>query len=176
MTWKSTALVSSATLLATWFASAPPARRTSNTTAEPARDTTQTAAPASDIAREAERLRARLHPATPYHEPARNPFRFGERTRPARPAEESAAMGQPSGAVPQEPQIPTLRVTLSGIAEDVTGAQLVRTAIISTPDDVLLVKEGDSIAGQYRVTDIAEDSVELTRQSDNSVVRLSLRP
>jgi hypothetical protein len=67
-------------------------------------------------------------------------------------------------------------MALTGIAEDTAGATSVRTAVLSTPDDVLLVREGDTVAGQYRVGPVMPSFVELTRLSDGSVVRLSLKP
>ena len=176
MNWKSTVLVSGAGVLATWFASAPvqhapaPAERATV-------PTTGVAHESDEIVREAERLRARLHPPVAYQEPSRNPFQFGAR----RPAPAPRAPKVPEGEITEEPLTdapvgPSLRVNLSGIAEDTVGGTTVRTAVISTQDDLLLVKEGDVIAGQYKVTSITATSVELTRVSDGSVVRLALRP
>lgn len=176
MTWKSTVLVSGATLVATWFASTPPLQHTPAPVSESTRPQATAGRASDDITREAERLRARLHPQIPYQQPARDPFRFGARPpTPAsrRPATEPQQVDEPLMTVPAAP---TLRVNLAGIAEDAAGGTTVRTAVISTPDDVLLVREGDTIAGQYRVTTITANSVELTRVSDGWVVRLSLRP
>ena len=71
---------------------------------------------------------------------------------------------------------PTLRMTLSGIAEEKVGEEIVRTAIISSPDDVFLVKLGDSIGGQYKVAAIGADAVELVRLDTAATVRLALKP
>jgi hypothetical protein len=68
--------------------------------------------------------------------------------------------------------VPTL--TLDGVASDSTNGQEQRTAIIHTDAGVVLVKEGDELAG-YRVGKIAADAVELTRVSDGSILRLGLR-
>jgi hypothetical protein len=65
---------------------------------------------------------------------------------------------------------------LSGIASDPDGDRVVRTAVLSTPGGVLLVHEGDDVLGQYRVGTIGDDAVELMRVSDNSRLRLVLRP
>jgi hypothetical protein len=172
--WKVTALASAGvTALATWLTSTPPrqppaaARRQASAASRAAR--------APDIIHEAERLRARVPAAAGYHAPTRNPFRFArvEESGGDRPASPPPVEDLPPAAIPQTP---TLRVTLSGIAENTVAGDVVRTAVISTPDDVLLVKEGDSVAGQYRVTRITADSVELTRASDGVVVRLALQP
>jgi hypothetical protein len=129
-----------------------------------------------EIVREAEQLAARLHPNIAYQEPSRNPFRFTQRVRPATAqprASEPEIFDEP---LTEAPQMPSLRVSLTGIAEDTIGGATVRTAVLSTPDDVLLVKEGEMVAGQYKVTAITGTSVELTRVSDGSVVRLVIRP
>jgi hypothetical protein len=67
-------------------------------------------------------------------------------------------------------------VTLSGIASDQVGDRTVRTAILSSPSGVLLVREGDDVLGQYRVAKITEDAVELTRVSDGTTLRVGLKP
>lgn len=178
MTWRSTAVVSGAGLLATWLASAPPSPfqtpRTQVATAS--RASQQTAAMAADIQREADRLRVRLREDPVFREPSRNPFRFAPRARVA------PAPREPAPTITEEPMAPvptgrpTLRITLSGIAEDKVGDQVVRTAIVSTPSDVLLVKEGEQIGDQYKVVTIAADAIELVRLEDGSIVRLALKP
>jgi hypothetical protein len=60
------------------------------------------------------------------------------------------------------------------VAEDVVGDRVERTAILSSPGGVLLVREGDDVAGQYRVSKIENEAVELVRLSDGSALRLSL--
>jgi hypothetical protein len=52
----------------------------------------------------------------------------------------------------------------------------VRTAIISTPDDVLLVKLGDPVGDQFTVVGIAADAVQLARVDTGASVRLTLKP
>ena len=126
----------------------------------------QTADPAVDIVHQADRLRARLHPTTAYTEPARDPFRFGARPKPSAPVTAPRPAETPVTPLAVVPPAPTLRIALSGIAEDTSGGTLVRTAVISMPDDVLLVKEGDTIAGQYRVTSIT--SARLSRSPPRS--------
>jgi hypothetical protein len=60
------------------------------------------------------------------------------------------------------------------VAADTMDAQPRRTAILNTDTGVVLVKEGDEVAG-YRVQKIAADAVELVKIDDGSVLRLGLR-
>lgn len=69
-----------------------------------------------------------------------------------------------------------MRLILSGIAEDRVGEQVVRTAVISTPTDVLLLKEGEQIGDQYKVDKIDAATIDLIRLSDGTSLRLALRP
>ena len=86
----------------------------------------------------------------------------------------SAAVASPIEIVPQSPLPPP--VSLAGVASDPDGQRTVRTAILSSPAGVLLVHEGDEVLGQYRVGAIGEDSVELTRLSDGTALRITLKP
>jgi hypothetical protein len=120
------------------------------------------------LAAEIERLHNRLRPSVaPEH--SRNLFRFA----PARAA--AAAVGAavespaPAPAAPAAPVEPPFK--LIGIAEDAG----VRTAILTSPSQLLMVKDGDSVASTYRVTGISADAVELTATSDGSVLRLALK-
>ena len=175
MNWKATAAVSGATLLAGWFAAAPPAPTTPS--AVPSSSQSPRTAAASDISELAARLHTRPHQDAGYGEPERNLFRFGPNTpvRTADPAPSvSAPAPPPVEILPQAP--PPLPVSLSGVASDSEGERTVRTAILSSPGGVLLVKEGDEVLGQYRVGAIGEDSVELTRLSDGTALRITLKP
>ncbi len=173
MTWKSTALLSGAGLLATWFASVPPPGKP--TAPVPARtaDPAVSSRAATDIVAEAARLRARLESTPSFQHPSRDPFRFGERAE--RPAPAPAPVVPPPPVVDLPPS-PSVRMVLSGVAENLTNGVLVRTAIISTPQDVLLVKEGEMVSSTYRVALVTADAVELTKLDDGSVVRLTLKP
>jgi hypothetical protein len=48
-----------------------------------------------------------------------------------------------------------------------------RTAILSSPSGVLLVHEGDPVLGDYRVSRIEAEAVELVK-TDGSILRLTL--
>ncbi len=179
MNWKATAAVSGATLLAGWFAAAPPVPTTPSA-ARPSSQSPHDEAAASDIGELAARLQTRPREDPGYGEPERNLFRFGP-NKPVR----SAAAPEPerSLSVPAEapvdmlPEVPPpVPVSLSGVASDSEGERTVRTAILSSPGGVLLVKEGDEVLGQYRVGAIGDDSVQLTRIADGTSLRIALKP
>ena len=174
MNWKSTVVVSGAGAIATWLAAVVPVQH-ATAPAERTALTTGAADASDEIVREAEQLSARLRASGASREPARNPFRFADRGRApaAGPARAAAPESEP---LTPAPETPALRVSLAGMVEDTTSGATTRTAVLSTPDGVLLVKEGDQVAGQYTVTAITGTSVELTRGSDGSVARLVLRP
>jgi hypothetical protein len=126
---------------------------------------------AAQIEDEAARLQAGIREQAAYRQPERNPFRFGAR-RPERAAAEATVTAPPAETFVQPPPPPP--VTLAGIAEDHVPEGVQRTAILSSPSGVLLVKEGDDVLGQYRVSKIEPEAIELTRTSDGGSVRLSL--
>ena len=177
MTWTTYAAVSGATVLAGWLASSPPANAPATSAPGQRRPATSTTRPAagSDIEEQAARLQARLRQESEYQAPARNPFRFG-----AREAARSAAPERTEAPAPGEPVIPALPppppIKLSGIAEDGPGDRVERTAVLSVPSGVVLVREGDVVLGQFRVAKIEANAVELTDASGGPAVRLTLRP
>ncbi len=67
------------------------------------------------------------------------------------------------------------KLALIGLAEEGSGEAVSRTAVLSAPGDVVLAKEGDEVSG-YRIERIAGDHIELSRVTDGSVLRLSIRP
>src|SRR5919108_5014194 len=85
MTWKSTAVVSAAGLLATWPGSGPPLRTPAPTAYATSPTAARTEAAAAEIQEQASRLHLRVQEAIAYQEPSRNPFRFSTRLH-ARPA------------------------------------------------------------------------------------------
>jgi hypothetical protein len=64
---------------------------------------------------------------------------------------------------------------LIGVAEDTAAGNPVRTAIISGPDQLYVVKEGDKVPPRYGVARISADVVELVDTSDSSALRLALK-
>ena len=121
----------------------------------------------AELAAEVARLRARLRPADQPQEPARNLFQFGERaSRAAASAPVLSALEPPAVATPPPPPL-----ELIGFASE--GAT--RTAIISGFGDLFLATEGDRIAGQYRVSRVDGDGVDVTSLSDGSTLTLRLK-
>jgi len=173
MTWKVYAAVSGATVLAGWMASSPPANAPGTTTS-PARSPRagQTSA-GGDIQEQAERLRTGLSRERNYTVPQRNPFRFDEGGDVDPGVVERGTSFEPEPA-PVPVAAPPPPMSLSGIAEDQVNGETSRTAVVSSPAGVELVREGGEILG-YRVARIESDAVELVRTSDGSMRRLTLK-
>ena len=173
MTWKSYAVVSSATALAAWLAAQPPASAP-GTAPVPPTDLAAGTTGASTIQQEAARLQARVREQVEYQRPERNPFRFNA----ARPSALDAAPRASAPVIEAEPlpaAPPPPPVSLAGIAENQVGERTERTAILSSPAGVLLVREGDQVLGQYRVGRVEAEAVELIRVDDGTTTRLTLR-
>ncbi len=132
------------------------------------------AAAATSISEEAVRLRARLRAETAYREPDRNPFRFGA-GRPASSAPVARAQTPgPTADVPAvAPSPPPPPIVLSGVATEVVAGASRRTAILGTIQGVLLVREGDAVGAEYRVTKVEQQAVELVTP-DGTVRRIAL--
>jgi hypothetical protein len=173
MSWKSYAAVSGATVLAGWLASTPPSNTPDGTASAP-RQPAARDVPASGIEREAERLQVRVQREVEYTQPQRNPFRFGARPNVDRGGDLPVSLPAPAPPAVTLPVVaPPPPVKLSGIAEDQKGQQVERTAILSSPSGVLLVREGDSVLGDYRVGRIESEAVELVK-NDGTTLRLTL--
>jgi hypothetical protein len=173
MTWKSYAVVSSATVLAGWLASASPSNAPTPAVTRAPQTPRAGASAASDIADQAARLQARLRGERAYAEPQRNPFRFDAR-RSASDTFESRAERIPAPDISSDDAapIPPPPLTLSGIAEDQANGQISRTAVVSTPGGVQLVREGDELFG-YRAVRVESDAIELSAP-DGRILRLTL--
>lgn len=132
------------------------------------------------LAGEITRLRERLRPDPRPSEATRNPFAF-QSTRPAAAARiVPAPAAKDAGLVAAAIDVPRLRLTLAGIAEDPApdGGNPQRTAIISGNGQLFLAKNGDMVTDQnieYRVGNISADSVELTDIRDGTTRRLTLK-
>ena len=182
MTWKAYATVSSATVLAGWLASAPPSNapdagapapsQPAPSQPAPSQTTRRGATPPPDIEREAARLEARVRREAAYSQPRRNPFRFGA-DRPIVSLATDAAEAASAAETLVPVVAPPPPVSLAGIAEDQVEQRVERTAILSSPDGVLLVHEGEDVLGQYRVAKIESEAVELVRHADGTIFRLS---
>ncbi len=124
----------------------------------------------AELAAEITRLHERLRPsATPLH--TRDLFQYA----PHAAAVSAPRQSRPVGVEAAAPIAPVFALTLIGIAEDGPVDHVVRTAIVSGPGDLYLVKEGDTLASRYRVVAIGADAVELGDVTDQSLRRLTLR-
>ncbi|MBI4264896.1 MAG: hypothetical protein HY657_11015 [Acidobacteria bacterium] len=172
MTWKSYAAVSGATVLAGWLASAPPSIGPASA---PAQAEPPEAVPPSalDVEQQAARLQAGLRQQAAYREPDRNPFRFAVRPEARNTPDASRAPAAVEAVAPLPPPPP---ISLSGIAEDRVGDRVERTAVLSSPSGVLLVREGDEVMGRYRVVKIESEAVDLAPLADGVSLRLAFRP
>jgi hypothetical protein len=122
-----------------------------------------------DLGAQADRLKTRLAEATAYRQPSRDAFRFGASRRPAGAAPPEAA-GIPAPVVaPARPPY-----ALAGMAVSMENGVAQRTAILSSLQGVLLVKEGDVLATGYRVVSIADDAVTLESPNDGTQTTLRL--
>jgi hypothetical protein len=172
MTWKSTA-ASGVGIIAMWAWSVVSSPTPHATAPAAAPQPVPAASAASDIEQQAAKLQARLHSDAPYEVPARNPFRFGVTPIAPRPRVAPAPTVLPVFAPPPfVPEAP--KISLAGIAVDVIDGTTVRTAILSTPTGVQLVKENETVEPGYRVSKIEEDAVELLA-ADGTTRRLALR-
>ena len=127
------------------------------------------------LAKEIARLHEHLRP-TAAPSQGRNLFRFAPAPVVARPSVQAAPETHPAlseAAVAPRPALPAIK--LIGVAEDAGANGPIRTAIMSAPGQLLLLKEGDTALTHYRVTKILTDAVELTDMSDATVVRLTLK-
>jgi hypothetical protein len=174
MTWKSYAAVSGATVLAGWLASAsPPSNAPATARVASSAEPRRRVAAATDIEEQAAHLQSRLQVARAYSEPQRNPFRFAERRSAAPNLGERSQIAEASTS-PIDVAPPGPRVSIAGIAEEQQDGRIERTAILSSPMGVLLVREGETILDYYRVGQIEADAVELVRLSDGTSMRLTL--
>jgi len=126
------------------------------------------AALASEITRLHEHLRPSAAPRR-----GRNLFRFADPIPRSAPATPKAALSE-AVALPR----PAPALKLIGVAEDAGIEGPSRTAIVSAPGQLFLLKEGDTAAVgvvRYRVSKIAADVVELTNTVDGSLLRLALK-
>jgi len=125
------------------------------------------------LAAEIARLHDRLRPTIAPRDPSRNPFQFtAARQRPA-PAPTKPALSEALPVAPAAPVAPPFK--LIGVAEDATPAGPVRTAIVSAPGQLFLVKEGQNVTLRYRVVKIAADVIELEDLGDHTTLRLALK-
>ena len=156
-------------LLAAWLASA--AGVTFRPRAVPlprqSQQAVQLDAVASDVQAQASRLRHRLASAPALQAPTRNPFAFDVRESPPPPPPKPPT--EPPPFIQRLIAEPDL--VLLGVAEEAN----VRTALIGSGDELLMVTEGQTVVGRYRVGKVGPDAVELIDLGTGATRRLLLK-
>jgi hypothetical protein len=171
MNWKSYVLVSGAGVIATYLVSGPP--RPVETTA--ARQTQARPAVSIDIQEQAVRLQSRSRAQRLYSRPLRNPFSFSARPV-SRASDAAGASTAAAAAAPAAPMPPRPVISLVGVASDDVDGAVQRTAILSTGQGVLLVREGEAVGADYTVATVEEGAVELISTADGSRRRITFKP
>jgi hypothetical protein len=173
MTWKLYAIVSAGAFAATYLVSSPKIELAQSKSAASQARSARQAAAETEIETLANSLHVERHSEAVYRAPSRDPFRFQPIQKPP------AFVPPPIQAVDSVPApvrvLPMLNLT--GIASDVVDGKPQRAAVISMPSGVLIVREGESIAGLYNVMAIGDDSIDLEATADGSrrTLRLSAR-
>ena len=155
-------------LLVAWLASAAGVSRSPTAMPRapgPSAEAVQLDAVASDVQSQARRLRTRLAAAPAPQAPYRNPFAFVSDPA-ARPARVRPPSIVPPPAIADEPDL-----VLIGVAEQGTT----RTAMIGSGEELLMVSEGQTLAGRYRVVKVAADAIELVDLGTGATRRLFLK-
>jgi hypothetical protein len=155
-------------LLAAWLAAAaaptfapePVVQTSAPRVAEPDRQ-------ALELAAEAERLRQRLHIVAVRRPVIRNPFEFAPKAPASPPV--AQAFPAPVSLIPTPPAI-----RLLGVAEDRVDGNPQRTAILTLEGELLLVQEGDSFGGRYRVVRVGADAAEIQDSSESRIFGVAL--
>jgi len=118
--------------------------------------------------------------ARPQPSSTRDPFRFAHvprRTGTGAAADPigTGARDEEVAALPEQadPLRPELR--LIGLAEDTLNGTVVRTAVITAPNQVYLVREGEQIALRFLVDRIGADAVQLRDLASDGTIVLTLR-
>jgi hypothetical protein len=164
MTWKLYAVVSAGAFVATYLVSAPKTELAQSAAPAAIERSPRPSASASEIEALADSLHVRLHSDAVFQTPRRDPFHF--QTRAQRPPAFVPPPAVVADAPPPAPPLPVL--SLSGIATDVVDGRPQRSAVISLPAGVLIVREGESVAGLYTVVAIGEDAIDLRALADGS--------
>jgi hypothetical protein len=165
--------IGGASLLVAWFSSAASLtfqRHRPPVAAAP--EPQQTENLALHVQAQSKRLKERLAAAPLPQTPARNPFVFGRITVAEPPPRRAAAPAEPVLAeMPAEPAL-----VLIGIAEQRVDGAVVRTAMITTAgDELIMVKVGDPVIQRYTVSAIGANLAELLDVTTGRLRRLTLQ-
>ena len=123
------------------------------------------------LASEVARLHDRLHPNSTPKQPGRNLFQFTTAHARSQPVVQKPALSEAVVVAAAAPS----PFKLVGIAEDAGPDGPVRTAIVSAPGQLFLVKTGENVTLRYRVSKISAEVLELTDVGDGSILRLALK-
>src|SRR5262245_4122776 len=167
MTWKLYAAVSAGAFAATYLMSVPKTElaQPAASSARAAAQSPRQSAAESEIAALGDSLHVRLQSNAAFRAQGRDPFQFQARVQ-QRPSAFVPPPAVVANVPPPPPPLPVL--SLSGIASDVVDGKPQRSAVISLPNGVLIVREGESVAGLYTVVAIGEDTIELESPGDGS--------
>ena len=174
---RATLYVAGGTLLVAWFSSAASMSLARSPRRGP--QVVADSAPAQNLAvsvqTQAKRLKERLAAAPLPQQPIRNPFAF----RPSpdiRVAPGSRAPVPVATTAPVAMVFPDVPLLLVGLAEHRNGDGLVRSAVISSNgEDLIMADVGSVIVGRYTVTSIGSDAVEMKDGSTGRIRRLVLQ-
>jgi hypothetical protein len=175
---RATLYIGGGTLLVAWFSSAASLSlgRSPRRPQRTGEDNTVLAAQglAVSVQSQARRLKERLAAAPLPQQPLRNPFAFSHepvvRTAPAA-MRAPAAVSAPAEIVASEPPL-----LLIGLAERRSGDTIVRSAVVSSDGQELIMAEvGTVLLGRYKVTAIGSDAVELEETATGRTRRLVLQ-
>jgi hypothetical protein len=142
--------------------------------AEPAppRETDRIDSAGAGLTVRARALEAYLAAPGPRPPAERNPFGFREPVRSrggGRPGARTAAETVAASAAARPEMV------LSGIAEETGNGHPLRTAVISTPGELVFAKEGDRVLSRFLVLRIAADAVQLKDDAGGEVFVLTLK-
>jgi hypothetical protein len=166
--------IGGASLLVAWLSSAaslslqtPPRQLPAPASNEPSPELI-----AASVQAQAKRLKERLATAPLPQEPIRNPFAFGPVNPPPPTSARrlQASVDEPPALIPPDPML-----ALIGIGESRNPDGIVRTAMITTDRDELVVAAvGDVVVQRYQVAAIGPDAVELSDVATGTIRRLSV--
>jgi hypothetical protein len=172
---RATLYIGAASLLVAWFSSAASVslQRHPRTVRPAAPEDAAFAEVAATVQSRARRLQERLASAATPQQPARNPFAFKRAEAPPPRARTIAAAVAPVETTAVTPPEPAL--SLIGVAEHQKPQGVVRTAMIATAtQDLILAVVDDVVAQRYKVVAIGADAIELADSVTGTVRRLAL--
>jgi hypothetical protein len=164
MSWKLYVVVSSAGAFVATYLMSPTSEVVSRPSAPTAAQSARDRAAVTEIEALADSLRRQMNREATFHTPGRDPFHFQSQVQ------QPPAFVPPPAALPPPPPLPPPlpMLNLSGIASDVVDGKSMRSAVVSLPAGVVIVREGESLAGLYKVVAIGEESIDLESTTDGS--------